>query len=392
MANTKESLEGLLPYCTPRQKELVIAWMETGAGGKAAKKLGIGERRARTMLAIVKKKAAEKGWHQDKSLSHQTREGFSIDKTSELVDAQTGETRLVWYKTSKEKEDQMATMKAVVDELKSEIKPTKRIPLKNKKHNSNLLNLYVLTDYHLAGLAWAEETGDDWDLSIARDLMINSFKYLIEAAPQAEVGYFCELGDFQEYDSMDSVTPTNKHLLDSDGRPTKMIRIAIQVMREVISMMAQKYKKVVVLAAEGNHNEYSSIWMREMLSAFYEKNPRIEVVTTVKPYYAYEWGVNMLGFHHGHKKNTSNVGEVFMSEYREMFGRTKLLHIHTGHYHKRDITEKNTHLVEIHPTLTGRNAYAARGGWFSERAMQVITYHKDYKETSRNLFKPEMLL
>ena len=139
-------------------------------------------------------------------------------------------------------------------------------------------------------LAWGEETGADWDLKIAEEMMVGAFKHLIDATPEAEVGFFNELGDFEHYDSHMAVTPTNKHILDADGRPVKMIRTSIRVQRQVIEMMAEKYNKVVVLNAEGNHNIISSVWKRELFSELYRNNPRIEVITDPLPYYAYEWG------------------------------------------------------------------------------------------------------
>jgi hypothetical protein len=43
-----------------------------------------------------------------------------------------------------------------------------------------------------------------------------------------------------------------------------------------------------------------------------------------------------------------------------------------------------------HSTLAARDAYAARGGWMSERQATVITYHEKYGQVSRNTVVPEM--
>jgi hypothetical protein len=156
-------------------------------------------------------------------------------------------------------------------------------------------------------------------------------------------------------------------------------------------MLAKKYKRVIVLNMEGNHNPISSVWMSELFAELYRNNPRIEVITDPLPYFAYKHGKNMLGFHHGHLKRNNNVTDVFISNFREMYGQTELLHIHTGHQHHRELKETGTSIVEMHPTLAASDAYAARGGWNSQRAMQVITYHKEYFETGRVLVRPEML-
>jgi hypothetical protein len=43
-----------------------------------------------------------------------------------------------------------------------------------------------------------------------------------------------------------------------------------------------------------------------------------------------------------------------------------------------------------HPTLAARDAYAARGGWLSERSATAITYHDKFGQVARNTVVPEM--
>lgn len=47
--------------------------------------------------------------------------------------------------------------------------------------------------------------------------------------------------------------------------------------------------------------------------------------------------------------------------------------------------------VVQHPTLAARDAYAARGGWISERQASAITYHKLHGQVARNIVTPEMV-
>jgi len=381
----------LLEFCQSESEIAVIeAWIKRGSQRGAAEELKKSRSTIRNVIKIIKVRAASAGYAPEQNLDYPIAQGMAIKGTSDYIDGD-GNLLRRWVKTDKNKEQLEEDIKETVAALKETIKPVKRIKAP-KKNKSKLLNLYTLTDFHLGMLAWHEETGADWDLDIAENMMVSAFKHLIEHSPEAEVGFFNELGDFEHYDSHVAITPMNNHILDSDGRPTKMIRTSIRVQRQVIEMMAQKYPKVVVLNAEGNHNIISSVWKRELFAEFYRDNPRIDVITEVLPYYAYEWGVNMLGFHHGHLKKGSSSADVFLSNHREMYGRTKCLHIHGGHQHHREIKESSTHIWEMHPTLAAADAYAARGGWGAQRAMQQITYHQDFFETSRCIFRPEMLL
>ena len=95
----------------------------------------------------------------------------------------------------------------------------------------------------------------------------------------------------------------------------------------------------------------------------------------------------MLAFHHGHKVKNKALPELFAAEprYRGMWGQARYTYIHTGHYHhqEQDTSEAGGAIVERHPTLAARDAYAARGGYVADRKAHAITYHKTEGEIMR---------
>lgn len=48
-------------------------------------------------------------------------------------------------------------------------------------------------------------------------------------------------------------------------------------------------------------------------------------------------------------------------------------------------------IVTQHPTLAARDAYAARGGWFAERAATAIAYHDIFGQVGTVTITPEMV-
>lgn len=287
--------------------------------------------------------------------------------------------------------DKWKALQEAVDELKKEIIPCEPIPTP-KVANDKLINQYTLTDYHLGMMAWGEETGGDWDLKIAEKTLINYFQKAIELSPNSNDAIFAQIGDFLHWDGMDAVTPQHRHILDADTRFTKLVRTSIRVIRQVITMLLEKHQKVTVIMAEGNHDPASSVWLREMLSSFYENEPRLVIDTNPDPYYCITFGDNCLFYHHGHLKNVQNIDSVFVSKYKKEFGSSKYVYAHTGHLHNQKIKESNLMLVEQHRTLASKDAYASRGGWASGRDSKVITYHKNYGEVARNTISYDMLL
>jgi hypothetical protein len=240
-------------------------------------------------------------------------------------------------------------------------------------------------------LAWDEESGENWDIKIAEDLLVKWFKQAIAQSPDSNQAVFAQLSDFLHFDGMDAVTPASKHLLDVDSRFSKLVRSAIRVLRIVIDLLLSKHQNVHIIMADANHDPVSQIWLREWFSVLYENEPRITVDKSPNPYNAYEFGNTALFFHHGHKRNVANVSNVFASQFREMYGRTKYAYAHLGHLHHIDVKENNLMIVEQHRTLAANDAYGARGGYLSGRDAKVITYDKRFGEVSRLTINSDML-
>jgi len=295
-----------------------------------------------------------------------------------------------WVKSRADDQVRMMVINETIEALKDDIPRVEPIAHGGSVTNDSLVNTYVITDYHLGMLSWKDETGEDWDIKIAEDLLVKWFQLSVQMSPNAKYAVFAQLSDFLHFDGMEALTPASKHLLDADTRFPKLVRVAIRVIRRVINILLNKYEHVHVKMSDANHDPVSQIWLREFLNVLYENEPRITVDTSPNPYTVYEFGNVMLGFHHGHKRGVNNVSEVFASQFREIYGRTKYTYIHTGHMHHKHVKENPMMVVEQHRTLAPSDAYSARGGWLSGRDAQVITYHKLYGECGRITVSSDM--
>jgi len=382
--------EGLKQFCaTERQREHLDALLEHGSLRKAASALGVHAGTIQCTIDKIKKRAALQGYSPEHDLNKVAPSPFVVRGYSNYYD-KDGKLRGQWLKTKVDDNKLQAVMLETIEALKEDI-PRVSLISPPPLGNDNLLNCYVITDYHYGMLSWQEETGADWDLKIAEDLIIRWFGQSIHQSPDANTAIFAQLSDFLHFDGMDAVTPASKHLLDVDTRFAKVVRSAIRILRTVIDMLLQKHQHVHVLMLDANHDPVSQIWLREWFNVFYENEPRVTVDTSPSPYNAYEFGNTALFFHHGHKRNVNNVSEVFAAQFREMFGRTKYAYAHLGHLHSIDVKENNLMVVEQHRTLAAPDAYAARGGWLSGRDAKVITYDKRFGEVSRITINSDML-
>ena len=382
-------------YATPKQWEKLTAWEKYGSTRPAADAVGCHHAAINQAWAAVKKKAAMHGFAPDHGWQHETPPGYIVKGVSTLRDMQTGEARLQWEKTERDKEAQLEAIREAVEDITANVPRLK--PIKAPKVClEDLLNLYVLTDYHMGMLSWHAETGEDWDVSIATDTLVRSFSQMMAQSPDAETGFICQLGDFlhTDYPAMASVTPMSQHDLDADGRPHKVINATIHVLRAIVDMALTKHEKVVALMAEGNHDMVSSIWLQCLFGAMYEKDPRVEVINSPLPYYAHKHGETALFFHHGHLTKPAGLPGVFAAQFPKVWGLTKYRYGHCGHFHhKVRIDEKEDQGVSItqHRTLAAKDAYSARGGYFSERKAECITYDRNHGQVASVHVSPEMV-
>jgi hypothetical protein len=383
-------MQDLLQFCeTERQAEILKAVIEYGSNNQASFKLGIARQTVDGAVNRVKRIAEIKGWSPKHDMTRPVPDSFIVRGVSTYYN-KDGNPSGQWVKSRLDDNKFQELLKSAVEGFKDDLP---RVSLINPPPlgNDNLLNCYVITDYHLGMLSWSEETGEDWDIQIAEDLIYKWFAQAIHQSPDANTAIFAQLSDFLHFDGMDAVTPASKHLLDVDTRFAKLVRVAIRIIRQIINMLLQKHQQVHILMLDANHDPVSQIWLREWLAVTYENEPRITIDTSPNPYNAYEFGNTALFFHHGHKKRITDVSSVFAAQFREMYGRTKYAYAHTGHLHHLDIKENNLMIVEQHRTLAAPDAYSARGGYLAGRDAKVITYDKRYGEVARLTINSEML-
>jgi len=378
----------LKEWATPRDIQILEAIESEGSERKAAKALGLSPGTISGAVRKMKDRAARQGYSPKHDMTRTVPDGFLVKGVSTYYD-EDGKPRGQWVKSAVDRDRMDAIMReayAAMAETLPRVKPAR----KPSGMHAALCNVYTLTDSHVGMLAWHKEGGADWDLKIAERTLTAAFEHMVAAAPPAAVGLIAQLGDFLHSDGMLPVTPTSGHVLDQDGRFSKIVAAAVRVLRRIVDFALERHERVVVLMAEGNHDLASSIWLRAMFSALYEHEPRVEVIDSELPYYVYQHGETMLSFHHGHLKKNDQLPLLFAAQFPKVWGATTRRYCHTGHWHHVDEKEHSGMTVIQHPTLAARDAYAARGGWLSERAAVAITYHEQFGQVARNIVVPEM--
>ena len=380
---------GLVQFATVRQLEFIEAVELHGSLSAAALALGLGRNTITESMLRLRSRAQRQGYSPDHDWKQPVPDTHVAKGISTYYDGD-GVVRGQWVKADLKAGAAEAQLHALAKALAEEVKREPPAPLPVMTRDE-LATVYTLTDSHVGMLAWHKESGQDWNLEIAERTLVGCFEQMIQAAPPSSVCVVNQLGDFLHADGISPVTPTSGHILDTDGRFEKVARVAVGILRSVISMALAKHQRVIVLMAEGNHDITSSIWLRVLFAALYEHEPRVHVIDSALPYYAVQHGQTMLAFHHGHLKKNDQLPMLFAAQFSQMWGLTTKRYCHTGHRHHVEEKEHSGMTVTQHPTLAARDAYAARGGWIAERQVSCITYHSKWGQVSKVTIVPEML-
>lgn len=391
-AYSEQMLKSLLPFAHDKDQEATLEGV-IAHGGIHAFAMATGKDPSNVYRSIrnTKRRAAKQGFAPEHDMTSTVPDGFKVKGVSTLYNAE-GEVKIQWVKTNEDRERAIEIMREVVEGMAQDVKAHDPLPAPSTDRQEDLMNVYTMTDCHIGMLAWGRETGRDWDLDIAEKTLTRCFQDMVRRSPDADECIIAQLGDWMHYDSLAPITPTSGHMLDADSRAGKMVAVACRVLETLVDMALAKHNKVRLLIAEGNHDLYGSLFLRAMFRRLYRDEPRIEIIESENPYYATQWGVNMLAWHHGHKKPPgASIVQTFSQMYREMWGGTDHCFLHMGDKHHKDVKEYSGCTVEQHGTLAANDAYAIRGGWNSQQYAEAITYHRLMGEAGRVRTNPAMV-
>lgn len=313
---------------TPRQVEINKLYHELGSAGAVAKKLGMAE------SGIIK------------HLFRGARNGLSVtpDKYSPVAPAGWSSTfKTVQYNGKGE-------VIQTWDRVKPDEETTeqfwqfldKRTPVLNciipspQKVNEDLMIEWLLMDHHLGMYAWAAETGADYDLQIARDLIVQAAHKIFSISGHVQKAIIVLGGDTLHADNRSAQTEKSKHPLDVDSRYPKSADVIEESMTAAIEIALAKAKEVEVVVLSGNHDYHSAIWLARVLRAYYRMNKRVTINTSPEKHKFSRFGSNYFMYSHG-DTGTNNRLATFMLNHiiDEGLQGIKRKYVRKGHLHKR---------------------------------------------------------
>lgn len=240
-------------------------------------------------------------------------------------------------------------------------------------------------DHHFAKLAWARETGEHYDLKIAKRRYIEATERTVKRAARAynmsewvlPVGH-----DFFQINNDDGTTKKGTPQ-DFEGRLPKIIQVGKESVIESVGIAAQ-VAPVKIRWVPGNHDPDTSFFLMMILEEVFRKDSRVTVEMDHKSRKYHRFGCNLFGLTHGNEEKHVDL-PIIMAGERSDFGETTDHWWFLGHYHKKKELRfiagdtMGPVILQILPSLSGTDAWHFRKGYVNGiRAWE--TYYFDYDD------------
>lgn len=373
----RPDLRALERWATDRDKEIIDAIEREGSHRRAAESLDINERNLNRALKNLRRRAAKYGYDPDHDLVHPVPPGQKLKGVSGMYHAEKG-LLVQWVKTREDRDEQARILR---EEIKADLEDLPRfkpVPIKAGRVREDMMAVLPMGDPHFGMYAWAEECGDDFDLSIAKRDLCAAVDYLVRQTPRCGRCLIANLGDFFHADNMAGITTRSGHVLDMDTRLPKMYATGVAALRQCVDTALSRHDHVELINAVGNHDEVLSFTLSILFENLYENEPRVTVRSEPTSRHYVRFGANLLGVTHGHQTKDPDLPGIMATERPEDWGATKFRLWMRGHHHHDSRKEYNGAIVQQFRTLAARDSYAVQHGFLSGRDMRALLLHRDH--------------
>jgi len=202
-------------------------------------------------------------------------------------------------------------------------------------------NLLEITnfDLHLGKLGWHQESGENYDIKIAKERFMESIVDLLNKAKPFKYSriLFPVGNDFFNADTPEDTT-THGTKVDTDVRWKKRTIMGNELLVSGIDMLRQ-YAPVDVKIICGNHDWLTMFMSGEYLSAWYRNCDNVNIDNNPKQRKYYCWNNVLLGYTHSSKEKPIDLFAIMAQEQRVNWSKTKFREWHLGHIHHEKVID-----------------------------------------------------
>jgi len=249
----------------------------------------------------------------------------------------------------------------------------------SKKKQKRALEISIM-DPHYGLQCYKPESDMQWSLEECEDLCMWAIEDLINKAqshgPFEEV-IFPFGNDYMHHDSMRH--DTTRGTPQPEGLSWSYVYERAEILAINMVERLKQEANVKVISIPGNHDHHSSYTLARVLNAYYRNDANVTVDADSSPYKFYRYGVNLVGFEHGHHISNMRLPALMANERPTDWANTIYREWHLGDQHRKGTgkpssMEEQGVSVEYLPALTPPNQWHKLKGfnWQKRGAMAFV--------------------
>ena len=257
-------------------------------------------------------------------------------------------------------------VRTAIDEMKEEsLNYAPKYPkIKYPRNTDHHLYEVDLPDIHFGRLTWKEESGGDYDIQIAEQVVKSALTKLLQCSTFYPISkILLPIGN----DFFNVNTKTNTTVggtpQQEDTRWSKTFRRG----RELAVWMIEACSQVAptdVIIVNGNHDEERTFYLGDALYSWFHRDPNVTINNGASARKYYLYGKSLIGFTHGDKEKLKSLPSIMPAEVPDLWAKSDYREWHLGHlHHKYEINEENGVVIRFLRSLVEHDAWTYQSGF-----------------------------
>ena len=301
-----------------------------------------------------------------------------------------------WLKTDNasifiRNEEGIVSYEDVRDEMVAEMKKyaPKYPTIKRKKIKEGHMLVIDPADIHIGKLSMMKETGEEYNIEIAKQRCIDGVNGILEKAQGFPIDkiVFVIGNDVLHIDSPHRKTTAGTPQ-DTDGMWWSAFKEAKDMYIRVIEQLVT-VADVEVVYCPSNHDYQSGFMLADTLSSWFHKSHNIIFSVDIihRKYLLY--GNTLIGFDHGDGSKEKDAESLIAHEARELWSKAKFTYFYKHHiHHKRVLKWRSGEdfiglTVEYLRSPGASDGWHHRNGYIAPKAVEGFIHSKEHGQCAR---------
>lgn len=245
-------------------------------------------------------------------------------------------------------------------------------------------------DIHIGKYAHNDETGDEYNIDIAQERVLEGIQGLIDQSKgfSVEKVLFCIGNDILHIDNVYNTT-TKGTPQDADGKWWEHYEVALDLYVKCVEML-RKVAPVDCVHSMSNHDYQSGFHLAHSLKAWFRntKDVTVDAGVSYRKYYIY--GKNMIGVEHGDGAKMADLPLLMANENPEGWANCPFRYWYVHHVHHKikmkwqDAKDYIGVTVEYLRSPSGADSWHHRKGFCGAyKAVEGYLHHKTKGQVAR---------